>query len=170
MSTPSNATVFAVYGQLYNLSGVIKAFSTGNPVTAGLTGLAASISKNDGAFVACANTPVEVGVDSGFFTLDLTATEMSANKVLVVVSASNASSVNWILQVTTLELAQFSGRYDAQGVLRLEQLLMDLYAGLGLNGVGISGAAETFSNPDGSVHFGATIAQGETSATRSKTA
>jgi len=166
--TPTNSVVFPVYGQLFNFSGVVRSFTTGNALTGGLTGLSAQISKNDAAFVATTNTPVEIGT-SGHCTLDLTAAEMSFEKLLVQVSASNSGAIYWEIQINPVVLSQFNGRYDAQSVLRLEQLLMDLYSGIGLNGASQTGAALQFMNPDGSAHFAGSVSQTATSAVRTLT-
>ena len=170
MSTPANATTFPVYGQLYNFTGIIKSLLTGNALTGGLTGLTAGcaqISKNDGAFVNCNNLPVEIGT-SGVFTLDLTAAEMSCQKAVISVSASNTNAVYSYTLVNPIELGQFTGRWDAQTVLRFEQLWLDLFAGMALNGANQTGAQLQLLNPDGSVHFTSTVTQNQTTGTRSK--
>jgi hypothetical protein len=167
MSTPSNATADAVYGQLYNFSGVIRSFSTGNPISSGLSGLSAMISKSDAAFVATANSPVEVGTDSGVFSLDLTAAEMTNDKLVVVVSSTASNAISWVVQINPRLLGKFTGRYDAQAVLRMEQMLQDVFILLGANGASQTGAALTFLNPDGSTHFGGSVVQNTTSGVRS---
>lgn len=168
-TTPANATFYPVYGQLYNLSGVIKSLTTGNPLTGGLTTLAAVVSKDDGAFTTTANAPVEIGT-SGFFSLDLSVTEMTAHKLVVNVTASNTNAIYWSFEITDLLLSPFSGRADAQSVLRFEQNTLDLGILAGLNGSQTTGAEIQFYNPDGSLHFQASAIQGQVSGMRSKTA
>lgn len=140
MSTPANATVWAIRGQLLNVSGDILNPSTGNPITAGLTGLQAYISKDDGAYAATVNTPVEHTLGGGLpapangwtgpgtWTLDLTAAEMTCTKAIVIVTASNSSAVFARLYVNTLTLSEVAGRADSQAVLLLEQYLLQCWA------------------------------------------
>lgn len=59
--------------------------SNGDPA-AGVTSLAAEISKDAGAFASTTNTPVEIG--NGAYFVDLTATEMDADMVIVRVTSS----------------------------------------------------------------------------------
>ena len=165
--TPSYATVYAVRGQLYNLSVPIKALSTGNALTGGLTSPTAVISKDDGSFASTTNSPVEIGT-TGWLTLDLTATEMNCSKALLTLSAANSGAVFAYIEIRTLNLAQFNGRWDAQSPNRFEQLWLDLFAGMALNGAVQNGAQLQLLNPDGSVHFQSSVTQNLTSGTRSK--
>lgn len=87
-----DATRNPVKGEAYRLYFVIKSSSTSNPITGGLTGLAATISKDGAAFASTTNAPVEVGT-SGFGYVDLTATEMNAYSVTIQVTASNANAI-----------------------------------------------------------------------------
>jgi len=166
--TPSYATVFPVYGQLYNFSGVIKLLTSGNALTGGLTGLAATISKNDAAPVPTTNTPVEIGSGTGVFSLDLTPAEMSCQKLLVTVTATNTSAVFSYTVINTLNLSQFTGRWDVQTPQRFEQLWLDMFIGMALNGANQNGAQLQMLNSDGSVHFASTVTQNALSGTRSK--
>ena len=168
MSTPANSTPWPVYGQLFNVGGAILSSSTLNPITAGLTGLSAKLSKNDAAFVSTTNTPVEVGTDTGYFTLDLTAAEMSYAKLVLAVSATNSNAVTCIQIINPLNLAQFTGRYDVQTVVRFEQLLHDVFILGGGNGSTMTGAALQYLNEDGSTHFQGSVVQNTTSGSVSK--
>ncbi len=165
--TPANSTPFPIRGQLYNLGAAVKSITSGNPITGGLTGLAAKISKDDGAFSSTTNTPVEIGT-SGWVTLDLTPTEMTASKVCVAISATNSGAMEADVVLSTLNLGQFTGRWDGQSPLRFEQLWIDLFVGMALNGANQNGAQLQLLNPDGSVHFTSTVTQNATSGTRSK--
>jgi hypothetical protein len=167
-TTPTNSIAYPVFGQAYNFGGVIKALSTGNALTGGLTGLAATISKNDGAPVAATNTPLEIGSGTGLFSLDLTATEMSFQKLVVTVTATNSGAIYSYNPINPVNLSPFNGRFDAQTPIRFEQLWLDLFAGMALNGANQNGAQLQLLNPDGSVHFASSVTQNATSGTRSK--
>ena len=168
MATPANATTYPVKGQLYNFSAPIKSSATGNRITGGLTGLAATISKDDGSFTSTTNAPTEIGT-TGWITLDLTATEMNANKILVSITASNTNAMEIDAVFTPLQLGSFTGRWDAQTVLRFEQVWLDDLILNGINGVSQNGAAQTYFNADGSTHFSTSITQSQYTGTRSKT-
>lgn len=127
MATPANSTPYAVYGQIYNLTGAIVSSSTGNPITGGLTSLSATISKDDGSFTSTTNTPTEIGT-SGYFTLDLTAAEMTASKIIVQISASNTNAVYQKVMINPMVMSEPAGRWDAQGIKRVEQLFSQVYA------------------------------------------
>lgn len=63
---------------------------------AGGTGLDSEISKDGGAFTDCTNEATEIG-SSGVYFLDLTATEMNADTVAVVVKSTNADNMPQLL-------------------------------------------------------------------------
>jgi hypothetical protein len=141
-------TAWPVYGQQFGIQDWIIALSTLNPLTGGLTGLAATISKDGATPVSTTNAPTEVGT-TGEVRLVLTAAEMSYSSLAVVISASNTGAVYAKFTIQPLRLAAFSGRADAQSPLRFEQFTTDntnfLY-----NEMDIQGAAVTLKNPDGS--------------------
>ena len=88
-----HATVFAIKGQAYRLKGWINDSTSGNGLSGTLTDLTATITMDDGAAVATTNAPVQVSGQNGRFYLDLTAAEMAAFNVGVVVSCSNANQM-----------------------------------------------------------------------------
>lgn len=165
-TTPTNATVYAVYGQLFNLTGAIKNLSTGNGYTGGLTGnISAVVSKGDAAFVASTNTPVEVlgpaSANTGVWSLDLTAAEMSYPKLFVIVSSTASNTVWSYVEIRTLNLSKFTSRWDLQNPVRFEQIWMDDFILNGGYGVSQSGAQIQYFNEDGSLHFQGGVTQTE---------
>lgn len=88
----TDAKVFPVIGEAYRLYGTIISSATGNPITGGLTGVAATISKDGASFASTTNSPVEIGT-TGKYYLELTAAEMNATSVWVSVAASNTNAV-----------------------------------------------------------------------------
>lgn len=167
MPNPSLSTAFAIKGQAFNLSGVLRSQSNGNPIATGLSGLAAWVSKDDGAFAAATNTPVERNA-SGWVSLDLTAAEMTASKVDVMFTATGA--VTDCRLIAPLDVSPITGRFDAQPSPRFEQAIMDLHAYL-INQNVFSGARQEIGNADGSLRFAGTMTEGDdASATKGKLA
>jgi hypothetical protein len=145
----ANATPNPIYGQAYRFAGKIVSAANGNPITGGLTFTSSQVSKDGAAFVNLTNTPTEIGT-SGYFVVDLTAAEMSFASVIVRVAASNPNAVEFSIYIPICNLTPFTGRFDAQAVLRIEQLLLDIQTPL-WNQNAISGSTQTFSLPGGSV-------------------
>ncbi|NDC41834.1 MAG: hypothetical protein EBZ77_09835 [Chitinophagia bacterium] len=83
---------FPVQGIANQISGWITSATTSNPITGGLTALAATISKDNGSFVSTTNAPVEIGTTGSFYVL-LTSTECNCSTALVTVTASNSNAV-----------------------------------------------------------------------------
>jgi hypothetical protein len=165
----ANATPRPVYGQAFRLYFRIASSATGNPLTGGLTGLGAQVSKDGGNWATSTASPVEIQT-SGYGYLDLTAAEMACGSALVRVFASNTNALEVSQEIVPTLLTPFAGRFDAQSVVRVEQLLLDLHALLGGNGVDQNGAQITYRNPDGSTKFTGEVVQNEFTASKSKPA
>lgn len=60
-------------------------------LVSGATGLDSEVSKDGGAFADCTNEATEIG-SSGIYTLDLTATEMNADTVAVIVKTTSSGA------------------------------------------------------------------------------
>lgn len=117
-------TAFAIYGQIFRVHFVIRSTATGNPLTGGLTVLAATISKDEGNLVATTNAPVEIQT-SGQGYLELTAAEMTASGILVDISASNANAVVDVKSIHPMRMdSDIALRWDKQAVLLFEQMCM----------------------------------------------
>jgi hypothetical protein len=116
----ANATLFPVRGQAFQCGAVIYSSSTANPLTGGLTALALTISKDGGAFATAAGTVTEIGT-SGYVVINLTAVDTAANQIDVLVTASNANAVYATLEIKTWNVAELTGHWLAQAVIRPEQ-------------------------------------------------
>ena len=165
MPTPANSTADAVYGQAFNLSAVVRSATTSNPLAGGLTGLSAMVSKNDGAWTTTTNVPVERGT-SGWVSLDLTASEMTATKIDVQIVATNTGAVYACMSYAPVVLSPFTGRFDAQAILRTEQAMMDLVAFL-YGGVSYIGSQMAVSNVNGSPKVVGSVIEGDAAGQRS---
>lgn len=84
----TDATFVPVKNQAYRWTFVILE-ADADPVT-GAAGLDSEVSKDGGAFADCTNESVEVA--QGVYYLDLTATEMNADTVVVVVKSSTTGA------------------------------------------------------------------------------
>jgi hypothetical protein len=122
-----DATQFPAFGQKFRLTGRIEGNVTRNPITGGLTGIASSVSKDGGAFVATTTTATEIG-STGYFVLDLSATEMTATSIIVKVSATNANAVEFWEEIRPVVMTEIGGHWKDQSVVRLEQSLILLSA------------------------------------------
>ncbi len=90
----ANRTPLPIKGEAFRLAFCIRSSATGNPITGGLTGLAAQISKDDGTFAATTGTPTEIGT-TGYGYLDLTTTEMNCYGGIIRITASNANALEF---------------------------------------------------------------------------
>src|SRR4051794_10857773 len=121
----TDSSAFAVRGQPFRTSFKTISIATGNPIAA--TSLSAQISKDGGTFSSSGVTAAQIG-STGYGYVDLDATAMDANTILLRVTATGA--VEFSKEIVPLELTEPTGRYDTQAVHRLEQLLVQLYAAL----------------------------------------
>ena len=160
----TDATTDPVKGQPYRMPCRLVD-NQGNLLT-NWTGAAATAYPDNGA--GSAATIAEAPVGSGVGYIDLSAAQMTSSMTMVKATCTNANAVAHVEAVYPRNLSQFSGRFDAQSPLRVEQLLIDLYSLLGGNGANQTGAALQMLNPDGSVHLAGVVGQNATSGTRSK--
>lgn len=136
-----DATLTPIYAQAYRLSGVIVAVSTGNPITGGLTTLAGQISKDGAAFSATGVTVTEIGT-TGFFTVDINATGMTANTIILRVTSADAGAVYFTQFIQPAVLTEAAGQWMDATVKRLEQGTVNMSAFL-LNYHTLSASVET---------------------------
>ena len=71
----------------------------------GATGLDSEVSKDGGTFTDCTNEATEIATSSGVYYLDLTATEMNADTVAVIVKSSSSGAKTTVLVFYPLETA-----------------------------------------------------------------
>lgn len=67
-------------------------FDADGDLVTGATGLDSEISKNAGTFADCTNEATEIATSSGMYYLDLTATEMNADTVAIIVKTSTSGA------------------------------------------------------------------------------
>jgi hypothetical protein len=96
----SDAKLFATRGAAYRLSFGIR--DDLNALVAGAADLDSEISKDGGAFVDCTNEAVEV--EQGVYHLDLTATEMDADAVAVIIKTSTVNAKTTSATIYPLEV------------------------------------------------------------------
>ena len=136
----TDVSTFPVKGQAYRLTGKIVNATTGNPITGGLTVLTSTVSKDGAAFASTTSAAAEIGT-TGYFTVDLTSTEMDAYTVVVHVSASNTNAVYASICMLPIVVSEEDDAWDDQTVKRLEQALLQ-GAAYSLNKVTITNADE----------------------------
>jgi len=71
----------------------------------GATGLDSEVSKDGGTFADCTNEATEIATSSGVYYLDLTATEMNADTVAIIVKTSSSGAKTTVLVMYPLEAA-----------------------------------------------------------------
>ena len=69
----------------------------------GATGLDSEVSKDGGTFIDCTNEATEIATSSGVYYLDLTATEMNADTVAVIVKTTSSGAKTTVLVMYPLE-------------------------------------------------------------------
>ena len=101
----SDATPWAIKGQAYRVTFPIMD-ADGDLVT-GAAGLDSEVSKDGGAFADCTNEATEIATSSGVYYLDLTASEMNAGTVAILVKSSTSGA-----KTTTLVLYPITNGLD----------------------------------------------------------
>lgn len=123
----ADATQFIVKNQAYRLTGAILNGTTGNEITGGLTTLTASVSKDgETTFTTTTNAATERGT-TGWFDVDLTATEMNSHTICVRVTAANSDAVYYKRVLVTADLSEPDGHARDSAVLRLEQFIVQTH-------------------------------------------
>lgn len=95
----------------------------------GAAGLDSEVSKDGGTFTDCTNEATELATSSGVYYLDLTATEMNADTVAVIVKTSTSGAKTTTLVFYPIAFAEPSGvpAFGAGGA-GLEEVLAWLLA------------------------------------------
>jgi len=101
----SDATPFPIKNQAYRVTFPILD-ADGDLVT-GATGLDSEVSKDAGTFADCTNEATEIATSSGVYYLDLTATEMNADTVAIIVKSSTSGA-----KTTTIVLYPITNGLD----------------------------------------------------------
>ena len=97
----SDASAFGRKGVAYRVTFPILD-ADGDLVT-GATGLDSEVSKDGGTFADCTNEATEIATSSGVYYLDLTATEMNADTVAVIVKTSSSGAKTTTLVIYPLK-------------------------------------------------------------------
>ena len=96
-----DASAFGRKGVAYRITFPILD-ADGDLVT-GATGLDSEVSKDGGTFADCTNEATEIATSSGVYYLDLTATEMNADTVAVIVKTTSSGAKTTTLVIYPLE-------------------------------------------------------------------
>lgn len=86
----TDATAIPVKNQAYRVTFPI--WDADGDLVAGATGLDSEVSKDGGAFADAASEATEIATASGMYFLDLTATEMNADTVAIIVKTSSSGA------------------------------------------------------------------------------
>lgn len=123
----ADSSYYPTYGQAYRLYGKIVNVTTGNPIPT-LTALTCTISKDGGAFSATGVTVTETPAASGYIAIDINATGMTANSVVVEATASNGSAVKFTDFLQPVVITEATGQWQDATVKRLEQGTVNISA------------------------------------------
>jgi hypothetical protein len=74
----------------------------------GATGLDSEVSKDQGTFADCTNEATEIATASGMYYLDLTATEMNADTVAIIVKTTSSGAKTTVLVCYPFAIAELS--------------------------------------------------------------
>jgi hypothetical protein len=162
----TDSTAFPVHGQPFRVRLAFYDPATGLLISGGLSGLAATISKDDGSAVATTNTPTESGMP-GVVYLDLTATEMTASGVVVYVTSTNGSAFAQSTEIVPLRLTEQSGAALDQTQVLFEQVVLDIMAAA-INLNTLSGSTYTIYKRDNTSKLSGSYTQGTETAQRGK--
>lgn len=86
----SDATAIPVKNQAYRVTFPI--YDADGDLVPGATGLDSEVSTDAGTFADCTNEATEIATSSGMYYLDLTATEMNADTVAIIVKTSSSGA------------------------------------------------------------------------------
>lgn len=86
----TDAKPFPIKNQAYRVTFAI--YDADGDLVTGAAGLDSEISKDGAAFADCTNEATEIATSSGMYYLDLTATEMNADTVAIIVKTSTSGA------------------------------------------------------------------------------
>lgn len=127
-------------------------------LVSGATGLDSEVSKDAGTFADCTNEATEIATSSGVYYLDLTATEMNADTVAVIVKTTSTGAKTQVLIFNPIEAGDtvaFADDLLGRSVSNVEasassHSLTDLILASGAGEFSISGTTLTIKRTDGS--------------------
>lgn len=100
----SDAHPIPIKGQAYRVTFPI--FKSDGTLITGAAGLDSEVSKDGGTFTDCTNEATEIATASGVYYLDLTASEMGADTVAVVVKTTSTSAVLPVLTLYPISVTE----------------------------------------------------------------
>ena len=100
----SDASPFPIKNKAYRITFPILD-ADGDLVT-GAAGLDSEVSKDGGAFTDCGSEATEIATSSGVYYLDLTATEMNADTVAVIVKTSTSGAKTTTLVIYPVAIVE----------------------------------------------------------------
>lgn len=108
---------------------VFPIFDADGDLVTGATGLDSEISKDLGTFTDCTNEATEIATASGMYYLNLIATEMNADVVVIIVKTSTSGAKTTPIVINTVNIAELSAPPGfADGTTGIEELLSWLLA------------------------------------------
>jgi hypothetical protein len=121
----SDAVPFPVKGRAYRITFPILD-ADGDLVT-GAASLDSEVSKDGAAFTDCSNEATEIATASGVYYLDLTAAEMTANTVAVIIKTGTAGAKTTLIVLNPVTIPE-PGAVPAWGATSIEEALAWLVA------------------------------------------
>ena len=116
----NNALPYPVYGAPYGV--VFPILDADGDLVTAAAGLDSEVSKNGDTFADCTNEATEIATSSGMYYLLLTATEMTADVVSVIVKTSTSGAKTTVLVLyprKLVELATGTSQGGAAGYITL---------------------------------------------------
>jgi len=160
----TDATMFPVKNQNFRCPVTFRDV-TGNLVSNWTGAVATAYPDNAGGF---GMTIAESPAGSGLGYIDVASSSMNSSMTMIKATITNANATAFIAAIYPANLGQFSGRYDAQATLRMEQMFQEMFILLGGNGVDQTGSAMVYRNPDASPHVSSQVIQSQLTATKTK--
>lgn len=135
----SDATFTPVKNQAYRVTFPI--LDSDGDLVAGATGLDSEVSKDGGTFTDCSGEASQIAASSGMYYLDLTASEMNADTVAVIVKSTEGKTVPIVIY------PQEAGTELKVDVTHIAGAAVNTAsAQLGVNVVNFGGSAGTFAS------------------------
>jgi hypothetical protein len=120
-----DASAFGRKGVAYRVTFPILD-ADGDLVT-GATGLDSEVSKDGGTFADCTNEATEIATSSGVYYLDLTATEMNADTVAVIVKTTSSGAKTTTLVIYPLKDGDITANATQWGGVAVTGMPMPTY-------------------------------------------
>lgn len=143
----SDSQPFPIKNKAYRVTFPI--FDADGDLVTGATALDSEVSKDAGTFADCTNEATEIATSSGMYYLDLTATEMNADTVAVIVKTTTSGAKTTPMIIYPVSIAELSAVPGfADGATGLEEVLSFLLA-LSRNKMTQTSTTTTLKKDDG---------------------